>query len=369
MKILHIGQMIGGLDVYIRNSIVYADDSFEYVIVRGDEDEHKPVIKNGQAIRECSIKMRRRLNPLNDSLAVIQAINIIRKEKPDVIHCHSAKGGFIGRWAGFFTRVKTLYTPHAFSFLSTESKLKRNIFLWLEKIARLDSYLLACSESEQQLGIETVGYRQGKALVWHNAVPDAARQIMINKGSDCMSPYICFIGRPSYQKNTFFLLDVVKKVRIKHPEVKFYLVGVGYYSPDLEKLKQKIVEYNLEQSFAMLPWLSHEDTLRYVSDALLYLTVSRYEGLPLAVIEAMSLGKVVVASDVYGNNDCVKNGENGFLLPLEVNAFTDKLCQIIENKKMRDKMGLVSRTLFEENFLIDRRIIELENIYKDVAQK
>jgi len=52
MKILHVGQMIGGLDIYIRNTICYADKDFEYVIVHGKGDKNKPVIKNGGTIKE-----------------------------------------------------------------------------------------------------------------------------------------------------------------------------------------------------------------------------------------------------------------------------------------------------------------------------
>ena len=126
MKILHIGQMIGGLDIYIRNSIIYNDvEDNEYVIVCGKEDKHPSVIRKGTVVKEYPISLFRSLNPVNDFKALIQAIKIIKKEKPAVIHCHSAKGGIIGRTAGWITGVKTFYTPHAFSFLCTSSKMKR----------------------------------------------------------------------------------------------------------------------------------------------------------------------------------------------------------------------------------------------------
>lgn len=175
MKILHLGQLIGGLDVYIRNTVTYADDRFEYVIVHGKDDKSLPVIKNGKEIKEYQIDLYRALNPINDTKAIIQAILIIRQEKPEIIHCHSAKGGVVGRIAGFVTRTKTAYTPHAFSFLSSESKIKRWVYLTLERIVKFDSYLLACSESERKMGIDVVHYREDHALVWSNSVPDAIK--------------------------------------------------------------------------------------------------------------------------------------------------------------------------------------------------
>lgn len=177
IKILHIGQMIGGLDVYIRNTVTYADERFEYVIAHGKKDNNKPVIRNGKSVREYQFDLYRELNVVNDLRAIWQAVRIIKKEKPDLIHCHSAKGGVVGRVAGFLTGTKTAYTPHAFSFLSSGSILKKRLFLTLERMARLNSYLLACSESERQLGIEKVRYREDHALVWSNSVPDASKEI------------------------------------------------------------------------------------------------------------------------------------------------------------------------------------------------
>lgn len=362
VKVLHIGQMVGGLDTYIRNTIVYSSDKFEFVVVRSLGDKDNSITKNGIGVKTYAIRLYRQLNPINDFIALCQSIRVIRKEKPDVIHCHSSKGGFIGRLAGFLTGVRTLYTPHAFSFLCTESKWKRYLYIWLERMARLNSYLLACSESEQKLGVDVVHYKKERALVWHNAVPDAAQLVTKQTIS---RPYLCYVGRPSYQKNTFFLLDVMKEVHQIYPDVKLFLLGVGYYSPDTEMMKQKISEYGLESTIEIFSWLSHEKTLEYMRDSLFYLTVSRYEGLPLSVIETMALGKAVVASDVVGNKDCVQDGINGYLLPLEVKVFVEKICQLVSDSKRREEMGRKSRALFEAQFYINNRIKDLEEIYKN----
>ena len=362
MKVLHVGQMIGGLGVYIRNTVTYISDEFEFVIVHGETDNSKPVMKNGKEVKEYTISLYRKLNPLKDLKGLIQVIRIIQKEKPDIIHCHSAKGGFIGRMAGFLTRTKTFYTPHAFSFLSTQNKIKKRIYLFLERMARLDSFLLACSESEKELGMEQVHYKEKRAYVWSNSVPDA--QTVPPSDLKETSPYICYIGRPSYQKNPFFLVNVIREVHKAYPDIRFYILGVGYYSPDLERMKRIITQYQLENTIELFPWLNHNETMGYVKNALFYLTTSRYEGLPLAVIEAMSLGKCIVASDVLGNKDCVKDGYNGYLLPLQENLFTKKIIELIEHPDLTETFGKNSRLLFEKDFLIQNRIPYLEVIYK-----
>ena len=170
MKVLHIGQMIGGLDIYIRNSIQFASGEIDYVIMHGKDDYKVPVLCQGKAVKDYSSSLQRDISFWKDFMALCQAISIINKEQPDIIHCHSAKGGMIGRIAGFLTHTPTLYTPHGYSFLCTPSKPKRWVYKLIERITKCGCFMLACGESEQKLGIEDVGYSKRKALCWHNCV-------------------------------------------------------------------------------------------------------------------------------------------------------------------------------------------------------
>lgn len=373
MKILHLGNFKSGIDMYVRNSVALAGDDFEFVIVGGADDNSLPFKHKGKEVKTYSISMFRALSPKKDIKALIQAVKIIKKEKPDLVHCHSAKGGVIGRIAARLTGTKSVYTAHAFSFLSSESRKKAKIYLLLEKIARMKSTLLACSESERKLGVDVVGYKEDRALVWSNAVPDSKPQVAesLNPAEDIHIPapgekYIVTIGRPSYQKNPLFMVDVAKGIHKKYPEIKFYLLGAGFYSPMLDEMKSLIHEYGLDDVFYILPWLCHAETLRFVEGSMLYFSTSLYEGLPIAVIEAMSLGKAVIASNVLGNKDCIKDGYNGMLLPLDDGIFVDKMCELIEKESLREEMGSNSRKYFESDFLIDNRIKALEDIYRNI---
>lgn len=380
MKVLHIGNLKSGIDTYVRNTVALASDDFEFVIVNGADDNSKPYMRHGKQVKTYSIDMYRALNPVKDMKAVMQAIKIIRKEKPDLVHCHSAKGGVIGRFAAFFTGTKVVYTAHAFSFLSAESSKKKKVFLLLEKIAKLNSYLLACSGSERELGIKVVGFNEKKAFAWNNAVPDANEELTRNSQnsriSDSSNPvpkegerYITSIGRPSYQKNPLFMVEVAHGIHLKHPDIKFYLLGVGFYSPMLEDMKKLIQQYDMDDTFYLLPWLSHEETLKYVKGSMLYFMTSLYEGLPISVIEAMSLGKAIVASDVLGNKDSVKDGYNGYLLPLDEKVFVEKMNELVENDDKRKVMERNSRVYFESDFFIDNRIKALEKIYAEIYNR
>ena len=369
MKILHIGNLKSGIDTYVRNTVALADNRFDFVIVNGADDKSEPYMRHGKALKQYSIDMYRALNPVKDLKAVIQAMKIIRKEKPDVVHCHSAKGGVIGRFASFLTGTKSFYTPHAFSFLSAESPKKARIFLMLERIAKLNSRMLACSESEKELGMEKIPFSKDKAFAWPNAIADIKEDdIKQPEGLNPKERFIISVGRPSYQKNPLLMVETMRLVHEKHPGVNFLLVGVGFYSPMLDEMNALIAKYNLQNTIKLLPWCSREETLGYVRQSLFYLTTSLYEGLPIAVLEALALGKAIVSSDVIGNNDCVKDGYNGCLLQFDEKSFADACCKLIENESLRKEQGDNSRKLFEEKFLIDNRIKELENIYLSVTK-
>ena len=287
-----------------------------------------------------------------------------------MVHCHSAKGGVIGRFAAFLTGRKSVYTAHAFSFLSAESSKKQKIFLTLEKIAKLNSVLLGCAESERLLGMEKVGYTEKNAFAWNNAIPRIKDEDIIEPEEKIRKEkYIISIGRPSYQKNPLLMVETMKRVHERHQDVKFFLVGVGFYSPMQDETKALIDKYGMEDCFVMVPWLSHAETLGYLKYAQVYLTTSLYEGLPIAVLEAMAMEKAVVSSDVIGNRDCVKDGENGMLLPMDAGSMSDAICQLLENEALRQKMGEVSLKLFEKDFLIDNRIEELEKLYKRIVNQ
>lgn len=97
--------------------------------------------------------------------------------------------------------------------------------------------------------------------------------------------------------------------------------------------------------------------------SLFYISTALYEGLPLAIIEAMANGKTIIASDVVGNKDCVRNGENGYLLPLDADAYADKIVQLVNDKELRTSMEEKSRALFLEELFIENRIKYLQNQY------
>lgn len=118
-----------------------------------------------------------------------------------------------------------------------------------------------------------------------------------------------------------------------------------------------------------MPWVSHADCMEYVRKSAFYVTTALYEGLPLAVIEAMSVGEAIIASDAVGNKDGVEDGINGYLLPLKVDEFVDKIIELASNNDLLEKMDKQSRELFLTKFFIENRIKLLQTNYNTMILK
>jgi glycosyltransferase involved in cell wall biosynthesis len=113
-----------------------------------------------------------------------------------------------------------------------------------------------------------------------------------------------------------------------------------------------------------------EDKMAAYIDSEVYVLPSRYETFPMAILEAYACGKPVVASEVGGLRDLVKNGETGLLFkPEDVKQLAERISNILNDDKMAEEMGLRGRNFVEEDFTIEKIIEKLEKLYEEVVEK
>ena len=206
IKIIHILHSVGGVDTSLRVILESIDSScFENIVIHGTKDNTNFFNDNKNYVREYTIPIEREINLIKDFKSIIKTCRIIKKEKPDLIHAHSAKGGLIGNIIGLFINsVTVLHTPQAYSFLSTSNKFKRGFFLLVERVLKnRNSILLASSNSELQRGIHEVKYKKSKTALFNNCISPIKLDTQFSDLSAYNLPkeFICTDGRPSYQKN------------------------------------------------------------------------------------------------------------------------------------------------------------------------
>ena len=371
LKIIHVLHAVGGVDVSLRLITQNINSAlFETIIIHGTTDTKKLFLDNTDTpLKQYALSITREISPYNDLKAIQQTIKILRKEKPDLVHAHSAKGGIIARAASIFYKVPVLHTPQAYSFLSEPRGLKRIVFLGIEKkFKNINSTLLASSNSERNRGILEVKYKEENALLFNNSInPIKSASANI---SDINLPehFICSVGRPSFQKNIEMMIEVLKKIKEKQPNIHLVLMGVGEFSPNKDQVEKLIKEYNLQTNVTMIAWIEREKIFAIIKKSKLYISTARYEGLPYSVIESLALSKACVVTDCDGNRDLIENKYNGYVIKENmVVTMAKRIIVLLEDDVLRNVFEKNALTHFNAHFNMEENGKKLEAIYKQIS--
>ena len=145
--------------------------------------------------------------------------------------------------------------------------------------------------------------------------------------------------------------------------IKFVWIGDG---EDKDRLMRKAIIEGLT-NIDFVGFKNHIEIAKYFSISKLYLSTSRWEGLPFALVEACSVGLPIVATDVVGNNEVCIDGVNGFVFPSEKEELAAKaIMEICEDENLRKRMGKKSFELFEDRFTIEKMITNHELLYESL---
>ena len=366
-KIVHIARPVAGVGVYINLLVNHIDNkNFQSFLICNEQDNNIEIKdKSQKTIPQFYVNLIREINVFKDIKCLYQIIRLLRKINPNLIHCHSAKAGFLGRIAGAYLKIPTVYTPHAFSYLSSKNKLKRTLFRGVEKLFRLlPSKIIACSLSEYNRAVNDLKFKKNKLYIWNNSVEDNI-DLKPSKLLEMLpSKFICSIGRPSYQKNIEMLIETTTHLKKNIKDIHLVLMGIGLYSPTIDKIKKIINENDLTKNITLIPWLERAEMMSILKASYMYVSSSRYEGLPYAIIEALSLAKPCVVTNVDGNKDLIINNYNGYLVELgKGKTMSEKIISIFNNIDIAKTMSENSRKEYENKYDIKKNIYNIEKIY------
>lgn len=277
----------------------------------------------------------------------------VHENEIDIVHSH-------GQGAGLYSRLLKLLgckakVVHTFHGISDEysSKVKHLLSLIVGRmLSSFADIYIAVSNGEKVLGTKRGFCTEKNCLVVYNGIADEKFHAA---GYD--SKIIATISRYDYQKNMRFCLEIVRLM--KNDGVKFLWIGDG---EDFAAMKEIIDEEHLPVDMVGF----QTKPMDFLLKSTIYLSTSRFEGLPYALIEASSIGLPIVATDVKGNNEVAINGDNGLTFKTAEDG-ASALRRILNDKKEYERMSINSRKLFEERFTIDVMINDLMNIYKSLA--
>jgi glycosyltransferase involved in cell wall biosynthesis len=265
-------------------------------------------------------ELGRELSPLRDLRTLFKLWRLMRQFKPDVVHTHTAKAGFVGRLAAWLARVPVrVHTFHGHVFRGYFGSQKTRLFLILERwTARITDKLITISpmlkdELVNEFHIAPAGkftiVPLGLDLAPFAAAPRHAGTFRAAFGIPADAPLVGIVGRLVPIKNHELFLAMAAQIHIDQPDVRFAIVGDGELRADLEA---RVEALGLRDAVIFTGW--QHDLRAIYSDMDALVISSLNEGTPVSVIEALAAGVPVVATAVGGIPDLLRHGQYGRLV-------------------------------------------------------
>ncbi|MDR2745023.1 MAG: glycosyltransferase [Desulfovibrio sp.] len=289
-----------------------------------------------------------------------------RERGISVLHAHGKGAGLYARLLAFMTGLPCVHTFHGVH-MDGCTPVKRAAYRLYERVMSLFTQMgIAVSEGELNQIVERGLMPRTKLRLIPNGVNV---HVDLEAGERPLSsPYaVVSLSRFDYQKNSMFLLEIAKALNAQGrlEQFQFIVVGDGVDRQSVASSAQA----NGWGSHVLCPGAStHPHS--FFRGALCYLSTSRWEGMPLAVLEAMAHGLSVVASDVVGNRDAVSHGLTGFLYPEgDAVAAADALCQLADDANLRCRMGHSAREYVQRNHSMDEMVAKTFDVLQEAARR
>ncbi len=380
------------------------DDEFQSILITGnvtDEEEDMSYFAAKNGIQPVSIPEMKRELALTDVISLWKVYQIIRSEKPDVIHSHTAKAGTIGRISGFFyrwltwktligkpRRIKLIHTYHGHFFHSYYGKLTTKIFLLIEKtLARLATDKIVVISDQQYreiheqfgvgkkeqfeiipLGIDLAPFAdwQSKRHILREEIGAADDEILVG-----------LVGRLTEVKNHSLFLEVAELCRkdANPLKLKFVVVGDGNLR---EQLETEAAERGVKD-FVVFVGSRKDADIFYAGLDIVALT-SLNEGTPLSLIEAMANEKAVISTSVGGVIDLlgrVNLEKEGFEVrerglsaaSKDAGGFYNGLVYLVSDEKLRQTVAANGKRFVEAEYSKERLVRDIKNLNRDLTRQ
>ena len=342
IKVAHIvtayGSAITILDSKLRT--LNAKSDLDVCVISSPADNNE---KTHPAVRHITVNMARTIRPLMDIKSIRQLYKVIKRERFDIVHSHTAKAGFITAVAAKMAKVPLIFhTYHGLPFFEGQNKIAYRICYFLEKLAcKFRDYIFTQNKQDLPECIKLMG-DESKVLFEGNGVDvefvqrSAQKQFsQALKDFPCQGVKLVLLSRLEPVKRVDDFFKVVDKLKQAGMRVSCVIGGAGILE---EQLKNQLTRMQLDDCVTMVGFSNHPHGIIASSD--IVLLCSEKEGIPRVIMEAMALQKPVVATNVSGTQELVVDEETGFLVPLaDTDMMAEKVKLLAEDASLRKKMG------------------------------
>ncbi|NLK45151.1 MAG: glycosyltransferase family 4 protein [Treponema sp.] len=277
--------------------------------------------------------------------SIFKVRNLIKNESIDIVISNATLAGFITRLAVFtlFKKPRVIHSCHGYLFSNSTKPIKRFILIFIEKLLSPVTNIVLTMNTEdfaaakkykfskKILNIPGIGYTE-KPKSFVKTEETLKQENLYRNFIDIENVFtLVYAAEISARKNQTQLVELITPLFLKHPNWRLILAGDGVLE---EELKKKIKTLNMQDKIIMTGFV--KDINGLLSSAQAVISTSKSEGLPFNILDAMSLGIPVIASNIKGHSDLINDGQNGFLFSLkEPFDLEFKLEQLENNLSLR----------------------------------
>ena len=279
--------------------------------------------------------------------------------KPNIVHCHGSAAGVLGRLV-VRGKVKTIFTAHGWSFNKGVPFWQKVFGIVSEKICGLYAAKI----------IAVCNFVKERGVKYRVAVPDKFKVIYngieisepVNKTSEKIR--LVFVGRLAAPKDPFLLLIALARSSVKD-KIQLNVIGIG---PQEQKLCATIESLGLN-NVKLLGALPRSQVFDILKQSDVFILTTHWEGFPYAILEAMSCGLPVIATDVGGISEMITPDVGILVKRGDVDSVRAALEKLVLNSEIRRRMGGAAREKAIQDFSLDKMFLETEEVYKEVLGK
>lgn len=358
-----------------------AERGYETTLVAGDVARGEASMAFVADSRGVSVVrapgLSREVSPLHDVVAALRLARLIRRERPDILHTHTAKAGAVGRLAAALSgRARpriVLHTFHGHVLSGYFGRVGTAFFRAVETaLARASDALVAVSPQVRDdlvaIGVAPASrfavVRLGIDLeprVRTTGDPAEGRRLL---GIPPGRFVVGWFGRMTAVKRVDDLVDMLARLRERGVDACLLLVGDG---GDRERAEQRAYEQGLARHCFFLGY--QEDVAPWYAVADAVVLTSANEGTPVTIIEALAAGRPVVATDVGGVRDVVRDGVDGYLVPVgDADAMAARLAEIAADPGLAARLGETGRARVRERYAVSRLVEDVDLLYRSLLE-
>ncbi len=295
---------------------------------------------SGAARIELVAALTRDPHPFYDPVALWQIMRLLMRERPAILHTHSAKAGVLGRWAAWLTRIPVvIHTPHGHVLYGYARGIRNWIYLLAERIiAPITDCLVALSDGERRESVEAGIGRDDQWVVVHSGIR-LDRLPPANPPDEETGPLrIGVVARLEHVKGVDVLVRAIGELKATNPPpraCKVLIWGSGALDGELRALAS---ELGVADDVDFVG--TEQGVNEFIGSLHIYTQPSRNEGMGRALVIAQAMGVPTVATNGCGIPDVVKDGESGMLArPEDPADLARALRALIDDDDARARMG------------------------------